>query len=78
MEHTLRFGGADEFTEEQLARAIRIDASQIANLGPSISALRDRLLERRRKILETYETKAVQKAAANAFRNAARHRPQRG
>ncbi|WP_439631147.1 VWA domain-containing protein [Gemmata sp.] len=71
MEHVLQFGDGDEFTEEQLANAIRLDASQIAGLGPSLNAIRQMLLERKRKILETYETKHVKKLAANEFRDAA-------
>src|SRR5437868_9683421 len=71
MEHMLNFGDTDEFTEEQLANAIHLDASQIAGLGPSIDALKEMLLERKRKILETYETKAAQKAAEKAFRDTA-------
>lgn len=71
MEHLLEFGDTDEFTEEQLANAIRLDASQIAGLGPSLQAIQEMLLERKRKILEQYETKAAQKAAAEAFRRAA-------
>jgi uncharacterized protein with von Willebrand factor type A (vWA) domain len=71
MNHMLAFGDTDEFTEEQLANAIHINASQIAGLGPSINALKEMLLERRRKILETYETSAAQKAAEKAFRDAA-------
>jgi uncharacterized protein with von Willebrand factor type A (vWA) domain len=68
MNHTLTFGDTSEYTEEQLANAIHIDASQIAGLGPSINALKEMLLERKRKILETYETSAAQKAADRAFR----------
>lgn len=71
MEHMLNFGDTDEFTDEQLANAIHLDASQIAGLGPSIDALKEMLKERKRKILETYETKAARKAAASAFRAAA-------
>lgn len=71
MEHMLSWGDTDEFTEEQLANAIRLDASQIVGLGPSINAIKQMLLERKRKILETYETKAVVKAAEKAFRVAA-------
>src|SRR5947209_3197693 len=67
MDHLLFYGDTDEFTEEQLANAIHLDPSQIAGLGPSLQALKEMLLERKRKILETYETKAVQKAAAEAF-----------
>ena len=58
-DHMLRFGKWREFTEEELANAIRIDASQIPNLGPSIEALIDKLEERKRKILEKYETDSV-------------------
>lgn len=72
MNHMLAFGDTSEFSEEELANAIHIDASQIAGLGPSIDALRQMLLERKRKILETYETKAVQKLAASAYRDAAK------
>jgi uncharacterized protein with von Willebrand factor type A (vWA) domain len=68
----LEFGDADEFTEEQLANAIRLDASQIAGLGPSINKLKEALLERKRKILATYETRAAQKGAADAFAREAR------
>ncbi|VTT98541.1 Uncharacterized protein OS=Planctomyces maris DSM 8797 GN=PM8797T_16353 PE=4 SV=1: VWA_2 [Gemmataceae bacterium] len=71
MEHMLQFGDRDEFTEEQLANAIRLDASQIAGLGPSLNAIKQMLLERKRKILETYETRHVKKLAANEFRDAA-------
>jgi len=70
-EHMLMFGDRRELTEEELARAIRLDPSQIAGLGPSIDALRAMLEERKRKILEKYETRKVRKRAAKAFRNAA-------
>jgi uncharacterized protein with von Willebrand factor type A (vWA) domain len=69
-EHLLRFGDASEYTEEQLAKAIRLDASQIAGLGPSLDALREMLLERKRKILQTYETRQVRQKATQAFRRA--------
>ncbi len=71
MDHLLAYGDTDEFTEEQLANAIRLDASQIAGLGPSLNAIKEMLLERKRKILATYETKHVKKLSADAFRNAA-------
>ncbi|MDB5312255.1 MAG: hypothetical protein JWO38_6457 [Gemmataceae bacterium] len=71
-DHLLEFGDTDEFTEEQLAKAIRLDPSQIAGLGPSLQALREMLLERKRKILATYETKAAQKEASGAFRSASK------
>ena len=59
-DHMLAFGSMSELTEEQLARAIRIDPSQIASLGPSLGSLIAMLLERKRKILATYETDTVQ------------------
>lgn len=70
-EHMLEYGSMDDYTEEQLANAIRIDPSQFANLGPNLDNLRRQLLERKRKILEKYETKAVEKAAEKAFRDSA-------
>src|SRR5436305_7252663 len=71
-DHLLMYGGSDEFTEEQLANAVHLDASQIAGLGPSLQAIKEMLLERKRKILDTYETKAVQKAAAGTFQRVAK------
>ena len=71
MNHLLEFGDTDEFSEEQLANAIRLDPSQIAGLGPSLNAIKAMLLERKRKILATYETKHVRKLAADGFREAA-------
>jgi uncharacterized protein with von Willebrand factor type A (vWA) domain len=59
LEHMLMFGGMRELTEDELARAVHLDPSQIEGLGPSIDALLALLLERRRKILETYETDTV-------------------
>ena len=73
MDHMLEFGDTDEFTEEQLANAIHLDASQIAGLGPSINKLKEMLLERKRKILATYETKAAQKEAKDTFARAAKN-----
>jgi hypothetical protein len=57
----LMFGERRELTEEELARAIRLDPSQIAGLGPSIEALIAMLQERKRKILARYETRTVRK-----------------
>jgi uncharacterized protein with von Willebrand factor type A (vWA) domain len=66
-DHLLAFGALDELTPEQLANAIHIDPSQIKNLGPTLDALKARLLERKRKILETYETDQVQHEALKSF-----------
>jgi uncharacterized protein with von Willebrand factor type A (vWA) domain len=71
MEHLLEFGSIDELTEEQLANAVMLDPEQIRGLGPSLDSIRKILEERRRKILERYETDAVRKKARNAFRDAA-------
>ena len=61
------FGWHRELTEEELARAVRLDPSQIAGLGPSIDALIEMLKERKRKILAKYETRTVRQRAAQAF-----------
>lgn len=66
-EHLLAFGSTRELTEEELARAIRIDPSQIAGLGPGIDALIALLLERKRKILEMYESRSVQREAEGVY-----------
>src|SRR5262245_45871896 len=67
LEHMLMFGERRELTEEELARAIRLDPSQIAGLGPSIDALLALLRERKRKILARYETRGVRKKSHHAF-----------
>lgn len=59
-QHMLAYGSMRELTEEELARAVHIDPSQIASLGPSLDSLIAMLLERKRKILSTYETDTVQ------------------
>jgi uncharacterized protein with von Willebrand factor type A (vWA) domain len=67
-EHLLFYGSTRRLTEEELARAIRIDPSQIRGLGPSIEALMEILRERKRKILETFETGKVENEARQNFR----------
>jgi uncharacterized protein with von Willebrand factor type A (vWA) domain len=67
-EHMLMFGSSRRLTEEELARAVRLDPSQIAGLGPSIDALIEMLLERKRKILAKYETDSVQRQARKIYR----------
>jgi uncharacterized protein with von Willebrand factor type A (vWA) domain len=66
-EHLMMFGGMRQLTEEELARAVRIDPSQIAGLGPSLDALIAMLLERKRKILAKYETDTVQETARRSY-----------
>ena len=67
LEHMLMFGGLRELTDEELARAVRIDPSQIAGLGPSLDALIALLLEQKRKILETYESVSVMRDARKQY-----------
>src|SRR5437588_9726348 len=75
-EHLLFYGNTRRLTEEELARAIRLDPSQIRGLGPSLEALMEILRERKRKILATYETdQAVEEAARNYVDQAADMRP---
>ncbi len=74
-EHALMYGDFREFSEDELSRAIRLDPSQIAGLGPSLESLRAMLEERKRKILATYETRAVEKKARKAFAKAAKSVP---
>src|SRR5262245_60541779 len=71
MEHLLMFGDARRLTDEELARAVHLDPSQIAGLGPSLNALMAMLLERKRKILEKYETESVQGLARKEYQKAA-------
>ena len=78
-EHMLMYGNMRELTDEELARAVHLDPSQIAGLGPSLDALRAMLLERKRKILEKYETeKVVRRRQARRTRSkASRSKPPR-
>ncbi len=71
-EQALMYGRYRELTEEELARAIRLDPSQINGLGQSLDMLRAMLEERRRKILATYETDSVQKKSRKALNQSAK------
>ncbi len=70
-EHMLEYGDMSELTDEELARAVHLDIRQIAGLGPSLESLKKMLLERKRKILETWETKRVVAAAKKTFQTQA-------
>lgn len=75
-DHMLQFGSMREFSEEEIANAIKLDPGQFAGLGPSLDQLIKMLEERRQKILETYETDSVQKKVEKKFRkDAATTRP---
>jgi uncharacterized protein with von Willebrand factor type A (vWA) domain len=66
-DHLLYYGNMRQLTEEELARAVRIDPRMIRGLGPSLEALMAILQERKRKILEKYETDQVQNEARQNF-----------
>lgn len=71
-EHLLTYGNTRRLTEEELARAVKIDPTQIRGLGPSLDNLIARLKARKQKILSTYETEQVQRTADAAFRQSAK------
>jgi len=71
-EHLLYYGDLRQLSDEELARAVRIDPSQIAGLGPSLGALMEMLRQRKQKILRTYETDHVQAEAAQRYRELGR------
>lgn len=63
----LQYGDLAEFTDEQLAAAIRVDAAQIAGMGPSLQSLIAMLEERKARILSTYSTGQARRAAQRAY-----------
>lgn len=71
-DHLLAYGRHRQLTPEELARAIKIDPSQIAGLGPSLDAILAILLERKRKILASYETDSVRQLADQDFHQRAK------
>jgi len=77
-EHLLMYGNTRQLTPEQLANAVRLDPSQIQGLGPGLDALMQLLRERRRKILETYETDTVVRKAAQRYADSAAQLPPKG
>ena len=72
MNQMMSWGSARQLTEEELANAIRLDPEQFKNLGPSLDMIKAMLEDRRRKILQTYETKTVQFTAKKVFRKKAK------
>ncbi|MCA9062026.1 MAG: VWA domain-containing protein [Planctomycetaceae bacterium] len=66
-EHLLEWGSMRQLTEEELANAIRLDPGQFSGLGPSLEAMIRMLEERRRQILETYESRSARKKAGRQF-----------
>ena len=71
LDHMLMYGSRRKFTDRELADAIHLDPSQIKGLGPSLDALKAMLEERKRKILERYETTHARDLASDAFDKAA-------
>ena len=66
-EHMLQFGSMREFSEEEIANAIKLDPGQFAGLGPSLDQLINMLEERKRRILAKYETETVQNKVAKKY-----------
>ncbi|MGI9517423.1 MAG: hypothetical protein ACR2NP_10270 [Pirellulaceae bacterium] len=67
MEHLLAHGTVRQLTEEEMARAVKLDPEQFAKLGPSLDKIQMMLEDRKRRILEKYETDTVQLLARDAF-----------
>src|SRR5689334_20900171 len=71
LDRMLYYGSTRRLTEEELARAVRLDPNQLRDNGPNLEWLKAILLERKRKILSTYETDHVQKDAHDQFHDRA-------
>jgi uncharacterized protein with von Willebrand factor type A (vWA) domain len=76
MNQMMAYGDMRELTDEELARAVKLDPSQFQNLGPSLEMMMGILEDRKQKILETYETKSVVREAKKVFHKAAKKGPQ--
>ena len=72
MDQMMAYGTPRQLTEEELANAIKLDPEQFKNLGPSLDMIKALLEDRKRKILETYETKTVLEKAKKDFRKKAK------
>lgn len=75
MNQMLAYGSMRELTEEEMARAIRLSPEEFKNLGPSLDMIRRLLEDRKRKILETYESRTVLKEAKRQFQKKAKDHP---
>ena len=73
MNHMLMAGSRRGLSEEELARAVFLDPQQFSQLGPGLDQIKQMLLERKRRILERYETSDVVKSADRQFRRAAEY-----
>jgi uncharacterized protein with von Willebrand factor type A (vWA) domain len=72
MNQLLMHGSIRPMTPEEMARAIKLDPSQIGGLGPSLDMIRQLLLERKRRILERFETETVVHLAHTTFQRQAK------
>jgi len=74
MEWMMMYGSdTEELSDEQLRRAVRIDPAQMGGLGPSLQSIRRFLLERKAKILATYEVESALGQAGADYNQLARH-----
>ena len=75
MNQMLQWGSQRQLTEEEMARAIKIDPSDLSKLGPSMDFVKAMLEEKKRRLLEKYETDSVRKKASKAFKKKAKSAP---
>lgn len=75
MNQMLSWGSQRPLTEEEMARAIKIDPSELAGLGPSMEFVKAMLEDKKQKLLEKYETDSVRKKASKAFKKKAKSAP---
>jgi uncharacterized protein with von Willebrand factor type A (vWA) domain len=75
MDQMMAYGSQRPLTEEEMARAIKIDPAQLSQMGPSIEFMQAMLEDQKRKILEKYETHSVRKKAGKVFRKQAKKHP---
>ena len=75
MDQMLSWGSQRPLTDEEMARAIKIDPSELSNFGPSIDFMKAMLEDQKQKLLEKYETDSVRKKASKAFQKKAKSAP---
>ena len=75
MNQMMSWGSQRSLTEEELARAIKLDPSQFSQIGPSLDAMQAMLEDQKQKLLEKYETRSVRKKADKDFRKKAKSSP---
>jgi uncharacterized protein with von Willebrand factor type A (vWA) domain len=78
MNQMLSWGSQRSLTDEEMARAIKLDPSQLSQLGPSIDYMKAVLEDQKEKLLQKYETKSVRKKASKAFQKKAKPAPPLG